>query len=491
MAMHAALALPMAYFINIWADEASTMYTTKNGLLYALERTLPDEKQAPLYFWLMSVWRYADHSLFFARSFSIICSLAAIWFFFVLAKRFWSGKVSLALTAFFALHPFLFWASNEARGYAMAILLTVLLLSFFRAAYWNEDQTSSKRDRLIYGVIAVVALYSNYYLGFFLVGGFAALLGLRRFRDAENYFLDMIVAGVFFLPMLFVIKQQFDVRTSDYVPETYLIEGLKALWNHVLTFALPTEIYSSPEQPFISVIRVWIARILLVLLAVFLAAKRKLLDEKLLGFGLITGVILLFFIGLYIKTGTLHIQIRHAAVFFVPLILTIFSAVWAVRPKEGKSRVIYFSSIAILLAVFYAYAIPNIHPNFTKRGDWARIAEFIEQNESEDQPLMVFVNYETIALDFYYDGKNKFYPGDKIFDWNLEAKPGSPDTYRKQIEYMIASLPADHNEFWLITQEDCQTSENCQPLENFVKTNYTVVLEKDFYLERVRLLRKK
>jgi len=47
---------------------------------------------------------------------------------------------------------------------------------------------------------------------------------------------------------------------------------------------------------------------------------------------------------------------------------------------------------------------------------------------------------------------------------------------------------------WLLTGEVCHNKENfavCRPLENFLEANYTVIETKDFYLERVRLLRKK
>ena len=78
IAVHLALALPLAWLLNIWADEASTLHTTQNGLAYAFRHAAADERQAPLYFWILGLWRDLNGSIFFARLFSLICVAAAI-----------------------------------------------------------------------------------------------------------------------------------------------------------------------------------------------------------------------------------------------------------------------------------------------------------------------------------------------------------------------------------------------------------------------------
>ena len=55
-------------------------------------------------------------------------------------------------------------------------------------------------------------------------------------------------------------------------------------------------------------------------------------------------------------------------------------------------------------------------------------------------------------------------------------------------------IPPDAPEIWLATEESCyseKTKAACRPLENFVEANYTVVEAKEFYEEKVYLLRKK
>ncbi len=194
---------------------------------------------------------------------------------------------------------------------------------------------------------------------------------------------------------------------------------------------------------------------------------------------------------LYLKMGSQFIGVRHMAIVFAPLLLLLFSVLWAIKPSEKKFSRIYQIAIAVLLFSFYIYGLISLHPNLTKRGDWARVSNFIEQNEQANQPIIIFSNYDAIALPVYYEGKNKILPNENYFAWNYEDKAGSQNLYAKQIEYVISLIPDESDEIWLLTEEDCQTSKACLTLEKFVESNYNVVIEKEFFAERVRLLRKK
>ena len=68
---------------------------------------------------------------------------------------------------------------------------------------------------------------------------------------------------------------------------------------------------------------------------------------------------------------------------------------------------------------------------------------------------------------------------------------GKPNSFRKQIEFLISKIPPDSEEIWLLTNDKCDVKQSCEPLEKFVEANYTIIEEKDFYKEKVRLLRKK
>lgn len=488
--LHLAIALPLAFFLNIWADEASTLYSTQNGFFHAFGNAWIDEKQAPLYFWSLSLWRNLNDSIFFARIFSTVCSCLAIKVFYNLARRLFDENAALFVTAFFALHPLLFWASAEIRVYSLVILFSCLLLKSFADAFLNSALAQNqKTSKIIYVVISIIALYTNYYLGFLLVGNFAALLILRKWREAKNYFLLMIIVGAAILPMAWIIKQQLEINTGGMIFKVSFIEAAQILWNHLLTFVLPTELFPGIETSIVSIVRNWLVR-LSILAAIFFLVKNKFraIDEKVLTFGAISATVIVFLIAAYFILGNEYISLRHAALLFPPVILLVYSFLLNALPR--KSWIIF----AVLLAFLFPFSIYKLYPTRAKRGDWARVGAFIEQREKPNQPIIIYKVYDALNLPYHYAGVNKIYPDKGFFEWNAEDSAISENRFKRQIDFIISQIPPEAEEIWLLTAEDCQNPNLqivCLPLENFVEANYTIELEKDFYLERVRLLKKK
>ncbi len=490
--LHLAVALPLALKLNIWVDEASTLYTTKHGFFQAFQNIFTDEKQAPLYFLILSLWRKINDSIFFAQLFSMIFSAAAIFAFSRLARRIWEEKTAIFITVIFAFHPFLIWASFEIRVYSLLIFLSCLLFVFFYDAFLDDEIISrkgakaQKRAQLFYVLTAIFALYTHYYLGFVLVGAFFALLILRRFAAAKTYFMLMLGVGVAILPLFYIVNLQFSDRIATFQEEKSFIEGVKTVWHHFLTFVLPTEIYADEEITVFSIFRLWIVRVaLLAALIIFVKNKFKDIDKIVVSFGTIFAVCAAFFLFVYFQLGIGYVETRHAAVFFV--VVFVFTAAIFVKILPRKSWIF----IAVLYCIFAVYGIYAIYPNMTKRGDWARVAAFIEQNELSNQPIVMFQIYDAIALPVYYKGKNQILPDEKFFSFFIEAQAGSVESYRNQLEFIIKKIPPEAREIWLLTNDKCEVKRTCEPLEKFIEANYTIIEEKDFYKEKVRLLRKK
>lgn len=493
--LHLAISLPLARVLNIWMDEASTLYTTRHGFFDALSGACADERQAPLYFLVLSVWRMFGDSILFARIFSVLISAAAIFFFHRLARKFLDEFAAGFIAVLFAIHPYLIWASVEIRVYSTVILFSVLLLDFFAAAYLKNEISdkitdSQKKSQFFYLLTAVLALYTNYYLGFLLFGGFAALIVLRRIETARRYFLQMLAVGACILPLLWIIKQQFAINTSGFAAEKSIAEGLRILSNHVYTLTFPIEGAPDGTPSLITALRIWFVRVSFVAVIFFLVKdKFRAVNEKVLLFGTLTTVVVAFLLTAYFLLGAPYIAFRHVAVLFVPLVLFLSVLLTSVLPRS------FLIVFAVALALLFPYSkIYKQYPTFAKRGDWARVARFIEENEKPNQPIVVFQNYDALSLPFYYKGQNQVLPNEKFFDWNAEDLLSSEKAYADQTAFVISKIPPGAPEIWLATEESCQTPETaaaCRPLENFLEANYTVIETKDFYLERLRLLRKK
>ena len=507
--LHLAVTLPLAYWLNIWMDEASTLYTTQNGFFQTFQNVFADEKQAPLYFLLLSLWRTLDGSIFFARLLSIVFSCLAIRFFCGLARSFFDESPARFISLLFALHPFLIWSSLEIRGYSLVILLSVLLLKFFEENFYRtEKEKQLKQDeqrrrdkifsssaltgenpRAFFVLTAIAALYTNYYLGFLLAGCFAALPVLKKFKQARAYFLQMLIVGLAILPLLWIIKEQLDVNANYFQADKSFVEGAKIIWNHGLSLTFPTEFSPQSESSAVSFIRIWLVRFG-IFLTCFLLARNgfRQINKDISLFGIISIVIVAFLLFAYFLLGGVYVALRHTAVLLVPLFIFVPLLLSAVLPRRSW---IFF---AVVFSLLYPYSVYKNYPQMAKRGDWIRVARFIEANEAPNQPIIVFQNYDALSLPFHYKGVNRILPDENFFAWSFEENPSSPAALQKQIEFVISEIPPGAGEIWLATEEICQDAKTriaCQPLENFVQANYTIEKQKDFYLERVRLLRKK
>jgi hypothetical protein len=133
----------------------------------------------------------------------------------------------------------------------------------------------------------------------------------------------------------------------------------------------------------------------------------------------------------------------------------------------------------------------SLYPEGVKRGDWGRIAEFIEDNERPNQPIMVFTTFDALCLPPHYNGVNRVLPDERYFSYGLEGPPGSAESLVSETDFFISEIPESAEQIWLALNEKCLGGDACRPLQNYIDANYTIGIEKDFYLERLYLLNRK
>jgi uncharacterized membrane protein len=283
---HLLITLPLAWKLNLWLDEAWSLKTTAN-LATVWNEAIFSELQAPIYFLLLAVWRTFNDSVFFARLFSIICTVAAIFVFDKLARRILPETLGKFATAFFAVHPYLIFVALEVRLYALAVLISALLMFFWHSGYAVEE---NKRARIRYAVVSILGLYTYYYLGFLLVANAVALLILRRWQALKSYLLQMAIVAVGIVPLIFIIRQQFSTDSNYARVAPSVVEGVRVLWHHFLNFILPADWQA------MAVVRLWLARLaLLILLFLLVKTKARILSKTTVSLGTIVAVFSAFF----------------------------------------------------------------------------------------------------------------------------------------------------------------------------------------------------
>jgi hypothetical protein len=481
--LHLVITLALAAKLNIWLDEAYTLHTTAQGVGRAFHQGLYFELQPPLYFVLMSLWRSVNGSIFFARLFSIICAALTVKLSYDLARHFFKNANPVLLTALVAFNPFIIWAAIEIRLYAFALLLSALLLLFFYDGYLAEKP--SARAQAFYVVVAVCALYTQYYLGFLLVADFCALalfeLKQKRWRLMIVYLGSMAVAAVCFAPMIFVTLKQVSAHTQTVIAPSLKKSIGDVSWR-AQDYLLPT---SGERMEFF---RHWLWRFGL-LGALALLFKRRLSWSKTnhLALIIITSIAALFFILVVHLTGEDLFEPKHSVALFLPLILCAWSIIAALGGRWAAR-----AWLALALT-FYATTLFAVYQPLAKKGDWQRVANYIEAHETANEPIFVFHAESQLPLSFYYTGRNPLFavPHDLRFDridWRDFAL-----TDEAQIQRAFARA-GNAPEIWLVNDDFCSYLDvnfRCDLLEDYIAKNYNVESDKSFYQSRVRLLRAK
>lgn len=503
--LHTLGTLYLAYKLNIWIDEGFTLNTTGRGVSYALRQALHYELQPPAYFVLLAAWRKLNDSIFFARLFSVICVGLSLKVIAGLVHRYVRNINPAWIVIALATNPFVVWAATEMRLYAFALLLSASLMLLFYDGYLTEQPPQSRKyARLLYCLVALVALYTHYYLGALLVAHAVVLVWQRRWRVLFDYMLAMGAVGALFAPNLMLMGEQLGTGTDTLAPSPTIVEAFKKIYWRVLEYSLPAESETSVEW------RRWMTRVVLIATLVLLAARfftkrrneaertiiatsdteQSLSKSRAVTLSLIFLTLAAFFVLVLKLTGEHMFYPRHTTALFIPTLLLIFACFALIRNKA------YLYIVVAMMLIFNSIALWHIYPKMAKAGDWQRVATYIAAREERDrQPILVFHGGSATLLREYYAGANPIVgvPREEEFT-KFDARDFVLENEDQIFDVMRRAGTPDADKIWLVTDNQCaylNVNYNCETLERFVSDYYETQSKQDFYGSTVRLMHRK
>jgi uncharacterized membrane protein len=463
--------------LNIRLDEGYTLQTTGAGVRYAWTQAIHFELQPPLFFVLLSIWRKLDHSILFARFFSVLCIAVTVALVFGLARRYLPELPATVVALIVAVNPFTIWSALDIRVYAFAMLMSAVLLLLFHDGFLTDDDR--RWARWLYLIVAVLALYTQYYLGFMLLAGAVALALQRRWRPLRFYLLGMVGVGVLFIPMLSEVFKQFFVHSKD-------VTQYDDLWTTLNDFLWIVKGHILPaESTKFELIRWWILLIGAPLLVVLVALNRQRINWRKFGpVWTIVVVMLPFFLMLRYRSGYGFFCLKHTVSLFLPLVISFLAFVWVACLQKA----LWIWLVVVLIAS--GVSLFAVYRPLAKLGDWRRTADHVMQHEQPDQPILFFTPTGVLPFSYYYHGPNRLVPIPRAetFDtYDIERYVIHQDDDLK------ASIPVVRpgRKLWLVTDHFCRLQSvefNCPLLENFVSRYYVVESDQELYGSRVRLL---
>jgi hypothetical protein len=475
--------------LNIWVDEAYTLQTASGGLPYAFHQAIFWELQPPVYFLLIALLRFVTFSVFAARLFSIVCVAATLVLAAAISRSLWPSLHPAWLVSVLAFNPFVVGIAVEIRVYALVLLLSALLFYLFLHAYVLPSQTDEtlgvdvRIARTAFIAVAILALYTHYYLGFLLPAFAVALLVTRNGAALRAYLWGMMVVGLFAVPILFVIRHQVATNSvnfsSDLSPLTALLHESKIL---VAAFL------SADGLPRVVKRALLFACVLATagIIAVVWRERVRMTARDTIPFIVagIAGVSLV----LVLAAAHQSLTLRYSTALFLPAMLCIY-AVLALVP--GRIRIAMLAGWTMLALATSALSLATQYKEMAKIGDWSRVASYLQAHESLGQPIVIFEPQAALPLAHYYHGANHVVPLPRPVDLiHYDLREAALQSSR-DVSTVFEHAGSAHGYMWLVTTDFCRREPinfHCELLDNYIADHYKIWSDEHFYWSRVRLL---
>jgi len=226
----------------------------RDGFWHAMDAVGFSESAPPLYYAVAWAWtQLTGTGELGLRSVSAVAGIATVPVAYLLGAELSSRRAGIAAAALVAVNPMLLWYSQEARAYALFVLLTALSLLYFVRAL----ERGRRRDSLAWGIVSALALGTHYFAAF-PIAAEALWLLRRRGRETGGAFPGLWIiagAGLLLAPLL---VHQASFAHAEWISNFSLWHRL---WETGLTFALGEtgDIIAQPEHPLLAVVPALIA----------------------------------------------------------------------------------------------------------------------------------------------------------------------------------------------------------------------------------------
>lgn len=402
----------LAGYLNIWEDELYSLNTSSKSLSYAFHQSEFFELQPPVYFLLLTLWRWISDSILWARMlnmFLIVLSQVLLYNFLVKVT---DKKKITAFSILFLLNPTVVYTLLEIRLPALLIFLSLVISSLFYNTYYSGNISNGRRALVI--IFSVAGLFTQYYFGFLLFANALVLLITGRKKALWSYLLDMILPLFLILFYLHEITRSADMvyAASPAYARTFLdfINEIKILASQI-TFS-----YFFPSDYIISAAGRWILRIIFICLIVYSVfhTDTRTKFRSFLPFILIPVILFLFFIIVDYYFGEFSVLLpKYTLVVFIPVFILV---IYMVR----QARVRLFNAVFILLTLIYLVQDIERYSPLYKHDDFKTLGNYLQLDEKKGEDIFVYRNINGENLKIYYKGINKILPIVEPFSFNEE-----------------------------------------------------------------------
>ena len=210
---------------SYWYDEFATVQVVQPPLGQAVDAYLNTESTPPLYYALAWPWvQLLGPGEFALRSLSALFGTLTVPVVFLAGKRLVSARAGIAAAALVAVNPTLLWYSQEARAYALLVLVAaVTLLALARAL-----REPTARSVALWALAAALALLTHYFAAF-LVAAEGLVLAHRVLRTRPAALLPAALLGLVVAGLGLLAREQGSGGRTNWIGDIALGDRVSAV----------------------------------------------------------------------------------------------------------------------------------------------------------------------------------------------------------------------------------------------------------------------
>jgi len=388
---------------SYWFDEATTVHLLRMDLGGMLAAIPDSESTPPLYYVVAWLWtQLFGTGEVGLRSLSALAGTATIPVVYAIGARAISARAGLVAAGLAAANPLLVWYSQEARAYALLVLLSALTLLVLPRAL----ERPTARNLATWATLSALAVATHYFAAFLMLPEAVWLLHRWRARAVVPVGAVAVVA-LALLPMAIeqaendgarFIRGSSEIGRVASVPKQFLVG------------------YDAPGEVIATVLAAGLA-----LFGVYLLIRRATAQEQRGAIPLaVLAAVVVAVPALLTITGADYLVTRNVIVALPPLLVALAAGFASVRAGRAGP-----AAAALLAAIGVAMCVGVALDKRYQRDDWRGVAERLGPPRGTRLLVVSPVNGR-IPLEVYLPGARKARPEERALFTEMDVVGFAP-----------------------------------------------------------------
>lgn len=436
----AALRLTALNRQSLWFDEIDVVVRAQRPLDQVLRTFVAAGENGPLYNILLALWvRLAGISEIAVRAPSAVAGVVGILLIYLLGRRVAGSTAGLIAAGLLAISPYHVWYSQEAKMYAMVLLLALastyaLVEALARNQRWWWVAYAAATTLLFYSHVATVLVFAAQSL----YAGYTILLRRAWPGRARGWLLAVAVLTLPYVPIALWALRVIGGQVATWQPSVGLWDALKIF---AIKFAINR--YTIVDQERAAILYALLAGVGLIALALRRQSARWWL--------LLLSLSVVPVVGLWLVSLRQSVFSDRYAIVALPayLLLVAAAVAWLIRHR----RLWPLGIVAVFLLISFAWGpLRDVNRSHgAEKEDWRSAYAWVADHAQPGDVLLVTPGYLITTYDYFAQREPRLaqyqaiaMPSFTAVDWFHE----------RDMVWLLQEKAGSATGFWLIQSPD-------------------------------------